>query len=220
MQFIQNEVDGSALLPWQQGPWGWQRSGIALRERSSHIHERRCDDRHSERAEGGRAEALGVDGDETSVEFAVKTFWGLTTVRGRFDRFDGSYEVGPDGTRIELTIDADSIDTGNRTRDEHLRSAEFFDVAEHPQVRFTSTHVHDVGDGMLRVEGGLEAAGKVVPLEFDATVQQVDHGLEVEATTTVDQRKLGMSSGPLGMIRRPATLHVKARLRATTTAQT
>ena len=40
-----------------------------------------------------------VDSDETSVEFAVKTFWGLTTVHGRFDRFGGSYEVGPAGRR-------------------------------------------------------------------------------------------------------------------------
>lgn len=154
-----------------------------------------------------------VDGDETSVDFAVKTFWGLTTVRGRFDRFDGSYEVGPDGTKIELTIDADSIDTGNRTRDRHLRSTDFFDVAEHPQVRFTSTRVRRAADGLLRIAGSLEAAGKVVPLEFDAAARQVDDAFEVEATTTVDQRQLGMSSGPLGMIRGPATLHVKARLR-------
>jgi polyisoprenoid-binding protein YceI len=154
-----------------------------------------------------------VDRDETSVDFAVETFWGLTTVRGRFDRFDGSYEVGPDGTKIELTIDADSIDTGNRTRDRHLRSTDFFDVAEHPQVRFTSTRVRHAGDGLLRIEGSLEAAGKVAPLEFDAIARQVDDAFEVEATTTVDQRQLGMSSGQLGMIRGPATLHVKARLR-------
>ena len=56
--------------------------------------------------------------------------------------------------------------------------------------------------------GHLEAAGKVVPLEFAATVQQLDDALEIEATTTVDQRQLGMSSGQLGMIRTPATLHV------------
>jgi len=157
-----------------------------------------------------------VNRDETSVAFAVKTFWGLTTVRGRFDRFDGSYEVGPDGTKIELTIDADSLDTGNRTRDKHLRSTDFFGVAEHPQVRFTSTRVSDARDGTLHVEGDLEAAGKVVPLECDATVKQVDDVLEVEATTTVDQRQLGMSSGPPGMIRPPATVHVKARLNGTT----
>ena len=153
-----------------------------------------------------------VDSDETSVAFAAKTFWGLATVHGHFDRVGGSYEVRPDGTKIELTIDADSLDTGNRLRDKHLRSAEFFGVAEHPQVRFTSTRVRDAGDGTLHVEGGLEAAGKVVPLEFDATVQQLDDGLQVEATTTVDHRQFGMSSGQLGMIRPPATLHVRARL--------
>jgi polyisoprenoid-binding protein YceI len=153
-----------------------------------------------------------VDRDETSVAFAVKTFWGLATVRGRFDRFGGSYEVGPDGTKIELTIDADSLDTGNATRDKHLRSTDFFGVAEHPEMRFISTRVHDAHEGTLRVEGNLEAAGKVVPLEFDATVERVDDVLEVEATATVDQPQLGMSSGQLGMIRRPATLNVKARL--------
>ena len=79
-------------------------------------------------------------------------------------------------------------------------------------MRFTSTRVRDERDGTLHVEGDLEAAGEVVPLEFDATVKQVDDVLEVEATTTVDQRQLGMSSGQLGMIRPPATLHVKARL--------
>jgi polyisoprenoid-binding protein YceI len=63
-------------------------------------------------------------------------------VHGRFDRFDGSYEVGPSGTTIELTIDADSLDTGHATRDKHLRSTDFFHIVEHPQVRFTSTRVH------------------------------------------------------------------------------
>jgi len=153
-----------------------------------------------------------VDPEATSVEFAVKTFWGLMTVHGRFDRFDGSYEVGPDGTTIELSIDADSLDTGHATRDKHLRSTDFFHVAEHPQVRFRSTRVHPVNGDILHVVGRLEVAGEVVPLEFPATVRQLGDALEIEATTTIDQRQLGMSSGQLGMIRPPATLHVNARL--------
>jgi len=153
-----------------------------------------------------------VDADQSSVEFAVKTFWGLATVHGRFDTFAGSYTTGPDGATIELTIDAGSLDTGNKTRDKHLSSPDFFHVAEHPQVRFTSTRVHNVGNGLLHVVGHLEAAGKSVLLEFPATVRPAAGGLEIEATTTVDQRELGMSSGTLGMIRRPVTLHVTARL--------
>jgi polyisoprenoid-binding protein YceI len=153
-----------------------------------------------------------VDPDESFVEFAVKTFWGVSTVRGRFDRFDGSYEIGPDGATIALTIDADSLDTGNRTRDKHLRTTDFFDITEHPRVRFTSTRVHNVNGEILHVVGRLEAAGNGVLLEFPATIRTVGDGLEVEATTTVDQSQLGMSSGRLGVIRRPATLHVKAHL--------
>jgi polyisoprenoid-binding protein YceI len=155
-----------------------------------------------------------IDPDESSVDFAVKTFWGLATVRGRFDRFDGWYEVGPDGTKIELAVDAGSLDTGNRTRDKHLRSTGFFHVASYPQVRFTSTRVRHEGVGLMHVEGRLEVAGTAVPLELEATVEPVGDGLEVEATTTIDHRQFGMSSGQLGMIPPPARLHVKARLRA------
>jgi polyisoprenoid-binding protein YceI len=132
-----------------------------------------------------------VDDAESSVEFAVKTFWGLTTLRGRFDRFDGTYEVRPGGAKIELTIDADSLDTGNGPRDKHLRSNDFFGVDAYPQVRFTSTRVLDTPDGKLLVEGDLDAAGKVVPLAFEATVAQAGDVLELETTTTVDHRSFG-----------------------------
>ena len=85
-----------------------------------------------------------LDRDGSSVGFTVKTMWGLIPVRGRFDRFAGSYEVGRNGTTIELTIDADSVDTGNGKRDEHLRSSDFFDVDDHALVRFRSTRVSRV----------------------------------------------------------------------------
>jgi polyisoprenoid-binding protein YceI len=79
-------------------------------------------------------------------------------------------------------------------------------------VRFVSTRVHNVGDGILRVVGRLEAAGRNVLLEFPAALRPAGGALDIEATATVDQRELGMSNGTLGMIRRPVTLHVKARL--------
>ena len=66
---------------------------------------------------------------------------------------------------------------------------------------------------MLHVVGSLEVAGIAVPLEFAVIVQPAGDALEIEATTTVDQRRFGMSSGLLGMIRPPATLHVKALLK-------
>jgi polyisoprenoid-binding protein YceI len=103
--------------------------------------------------------------------------------------------VGPAGSEIELTIDAASVDTGNAARDKHLRSADFFDVAEHPQVRFTSKHITGLGNGRAHVSGELEAAGTTIPLAFDASVRVIDGELELEATTTLDQRRIGMSQG-------------------------
>ena len=157
-------------------------------------------------------ERWNVDRTRTAVEFEVRHLWGLHTVRGRFRSFDGAYIVGSGGSEIELTIDAASIDTGVAKRDEHLRSPDFFFVALHPQVRFKSTRVTGLGNGDVHMSGELEAAGTTVPLAFDASVRVIDGELEVEATTTVDQGRFGMSDGPLGNVRPPTTVHVKARL--------
>jgi polyisoprenoid-binding protein YceI len=153
-----------------------------------------------------------VDPSRTSVEFEVGHVWGLHTVRGRFSSFDGAYVVGQADSEIELTIDAASVDTGCAARDKHLRSADFFDADRHPKMRFASTRITGVGRGRVLVTGELEAAGRRVPLAFDASVRLIDGDLELEATTTVDQSRFGMSDEPLRNVRRPTTLRVKTRL--------
>lgn len=150
-----------------------------------------------------------VDG----VDFDVAAVWGLTVARGRFDHVAGVYDVGPDGTRIELTVDAASLVTANGLWDYLLRSTEASGIADHPEVRFTSTRVFDSGEGKLHVVGRLEATGKVVPVEFDAVVHQVADGLELEAAAEVDEQQLGQAGGQLGLIL-PATVHVRAHLAA------
>ena len=166
-------------------------------------------------SEGTRTTAprrWALDSARSTIEFRVPTFWGLSTVVGHFDRFDGFYgRDSEDVLAIELTIDADSLDTGTSTRDRHLRAEGFFNVHVHPQVRFTSTLISGL-DGTLAVAGHLEAAGRTVPVAVEATVRESGDELEIEATTTVDQRELGMTFSPLGMIRTPSTLHVRARL--------
>jgi hypothetical protein len=62
------------------------------------------------------------------------------------------------------------------------------------------------------VSGELEAAGRRVPLAFDASVRLIDADLDFEATATVDQSRFGMAEGPLHNVRRPATVRVKTRL--------
>jgi polyisoprenoid-binding protein YceI len=151
-----------------------------------------------------------LDPERSSVEFHVRHFYGLMTVKGRFARYDGTLELNGRPT-VELVIDADSRDTKLGKRDEHLRSADFFDVANHPEVRFEPDDVALAGD-TLKVRGRLHAAGKSFPLDVDASVRAVDGELEVEASALADHRKLGMTWSPLGILRAPSKLIVRGRL--------
>jgi polyisoprenoid-binding protein YceI len=144
------------------------------------------------------------------VDFVVDAHLGMT-IRGRFDHAAGSYEVGPAGPSIALAVDVTSIDTGNGLWDGLLRSADNRALAEHPQVRFTSTHVRELGGGRLRVEGQLDAAGKVEPVAFDATVQTVDGGLRLEAAVKLDRRQLGRNADQFAFFL-PATVHISMHL--------
>jgi polyisoprenoid-binding protein YceI len=151
-----------------------------------------------------------IDPDRSRIEFQVPHFYGLMTVTGHFDRYEGFLDLGSDPA-IELTIEAASLVTGNKKRDTHLRSEDFFDAQAHPQVRFIADSASLDGE-RLHVAGRLEAAGASVPLEFDATLRQLTRELQVQATTTVDHRRLGMTWSPLGIMRTPSKLTVTARL--------
>lgn len=162
---------------------------------------------HPTETTGGRWQ---LDAQRSSVEFRAAKLWGLVTVRGRFGDFKGQLDLG--GTpALELTIDAASVRTGIRKRDRHLRSPDFFDAENHPQVRFLSDSV-DLHDDILKVRGRLSARGRSIPLELDAQVRQVDGGLEIEATTTAPHRELGMTWSPFGMIPPRSELFVKGHL--------
>ncbi|HET9738763.1 MAG TPA: YceI family protein [Solirubrobacteraceae bacterium] len=70
-----------------------------------------------------------IDPDRSSVEFNTKALWGIVTVKGRFSRYQGTLRLSGEPA-IELTIEADSIDTENEKRDRHLRSPDFFSVEQ------------------------------------------------------------------------------------------
>ncbi len=81
-----------------------------------------------------------IDPSHSEIQFSVRHMM-ISKVRGRFREFAGTIEIGerPEDSRVDVVIEAASIDTRDRTRDEHLRSAEFLDVERFPEVRFTST---------------------------------------------------------------------------------
>jgi polyisoprenoid-binding protein YceI len=151
-----------------------------------------------------------IDPARSSVEFHTRTLWGLATVKGHFERYDGSLDLQR-SPAIELTIDAASLNTKNSFRDRHLRSADFLDVENHPEVSFVSDSATLDGE-RLKIRGRLYAAGKSVPLELDARLRRVGDELEVDARTYADHRTLGMSHGILGMIPTPSELIVHGRL--------
>jgi polyisoprenoid-binding protein YceI len=151
-----------------------------------------------------------IDPQRSSIEFHVRHLWGLQTVKGRFERFDGILDLAAEPS-IELTIEADSLNTNQVKRDEHLRSADFFDTANHPQVRFVSRRATLDGH-RLDVHGELQAAGKSMPIELEGVIRSVGDKLEVDVQTFADHHLLGMTWNQLGMMRTPSKLVVQARL--------
>ena len=122
-----------------------------------------------------------IDTTRSRIEFRTRTFWGLIAVKGRFEHYDGTLDLRHEPA-VELTIDASSLDTNNNKRDKHLRSADFFDIESHPQVRFVSDSAKLDGE-RLTVSGRLYAAGKSMPLNVDARLRRAEDQLEVEART-------------------------------------
>lgn len=151
-----------------------------------------------------------LDPRRSNVEFRVGHLWGLATVKGHFDDYKGRLELGADPA-IELTVDAATVQTGNRKRDKHLRSRDFFDAESRRPVRFVSDSV-ELHDHTLTVRGKLFARDQTIPLELDAEVSEVDGELAIEASATAPHRELGMTYSPLGMIKRSSELFVRGYL--------
>ncbi|MDR3683477.1 MAG: YceI family protein [Geothrix sp.] len=100
-----------------------------------------------------------VDENHTVLGFKASTL--LFDVPGRFTRYKADIQgdpAAPEGAKVQLDIDAKSISTAIQARDEHLRSADFFDVARYPKITFTSREVHRDGDRVV-VRGTLAMHG-------------------------------------------------------------
>jgi polyisoprenoid-binding protein YceI len=151
-----------------------------------------------------------LDPARSTVEFHVRHFYGLMTVKGRFAHYQGTLNLQADPA-IELIVEADSLDTKQKKRDEHLRSEDFFHVGAHPQVRFASETTTVEGD-QLTASGQLHAAGRSIPVQVTATIRPVDDEFEIEASALADHRNLGMTWSPIGILRSPSTLRVSGRL--------
>jgi polyisoprenoid-binding protein YceI len=116
-----------------------------------------------------------IDAAHTTVEFAVRHLM-ISTVKGRFAGVQGTVtmpEEDPARARVEVTIDAASITTGNEQRDQHLRSPDFLDVARFPTLTFRSTKVEPMGSDQFRLTGDLTIKGITRPVELVVTREGV-----------------------------------------------
>ncbi|MFP5328298.1 MAG: YceI family protein [Acidimicrobiia bacterium] len=94
----------------------------------------------------------------------------VTKVRGSFNDFEGTGYLdaeNPANSRLELKIQAKSIDTRNADRDGHLRSNDFFDMDQYPEINFVSTAVEAIGSSLYRVTGDLTIKGITKPVSID-----------------------------------------------------
>jgi polyisoprenoid-binding protein YceI len=142
-----------------------------------------------------------IDPSHSRVGFVARHAM-VTKVRGSFNEFEGSgyFDAeNPAASRLELTIQAASIDTRNADRDAHLRSNDFFDMENHPEIRFVSTAVEQLDADSYRVTGDLTIKGitKPVTVDFEYTGTAVDpygnQRVGLEGSTTVNRKDWGVS---------------------------
>ncbi len=142
-----------------------------------------------------------LDPNHSSAQFSVRHL-GISTVRGTFNKTGGVVVDSPDPSKasVNVSIDANSVDTRVEMRDKDLRSDHFFDVAKYPTITFASKRVESAGAGKLKVTGDLTMHGvtKEVVLDVDGPTPPMkdprgNQHRGVSATTTVNRSDFGMT---------------------------
>ena len=154
-------------------------------------------------AGAAQAANYAIDPTHTFVTFEISHF-GATTNRGRFDKKQGSveFERAAKTGKVDITIDTTSVNTGTPPFDKHLQSADLFDAAKHPTIKFVSDKFSFNGDKVSEVTGQLTLLGKTAPVTLKATqfncydspmLKREVCGGDFE--TTIDRTQWGMNYG-------------------------
>jgi len=152
-----------------------------------------------------QAKTWQIDPNHSAAQFSVRHL-GISTVRGAFTKVSGTAVYDPadvSKTSIDVTIDANSIDTRVENRDKDLRSPNFFDVAKYPTLTFKSKKVEAAGTGKLKITGDLTIHGvtKEVVLEVDGPTAPVqdprgNSHVGASASTKINRNDYGVSGAP------------------------
>jgi polyisoprenoid-binding protein YceI len=142
-----------------------------------------------------------LDPRESTIRLRNRTMGGLATVKGSFHEVSGYGMVSRDGqVSGTLVVSAASIDTKNARRDKHLRSADFFDTENYPEISFTVQGVRPSGE-RFAVTGALTVRDCTRPVSFDAVAAVQDEGeISLDADVHVNQREFGLIWNWLGTV--------------------
>ncbi len=151
-----------------------------------------------------------LDASRSTVGLRSKSMWGLAPVKGVVRQASGQGTVSPTGdVSGTITVSAATIDTKNKKRDTHLRSADFFDSDTYPDITVTVNQARPSGQGVA-VSGSLTVRDLTKPLTFDATVSDVRDGeISLDAEVQVNRSDFGLTWNQMGMasIHNTITVH-------------
>ena len=142
-----------------------------------------------------------LDPAHTRIGFVARHAM-VTKVRGSFDEFAGTAVLdgtNPANSRVEVTIEAASIDTRNAQRDEHLRGNDFLAMQEYPKITFASTGVRQAGETTFEVTGDLTIKGVTneitIPFEFEGAAKDPfgNERVGFEGSVTINRRDYGVT---------------------------
>jgi len=150
--------------------------------------------------------------DRSTVSFKIRNMWGLISVKGRFTDFSGDGQITGKGAIFgRLDIRAASLNTGIGKRDEHLRSADFFDVERFPEISVVVTAVEPSTGNTADLRATFSIKGVTSPLPLPVQVTVLDDGaVRVSAKTEVDRAQFDLGWNRLGMVGKTATASADA----------
>ena len=154
-------------------------------------------------ADGKLAGAWILDGARSSVALSSKSVWNLVKVKGRFAQVTGAAAVSAAGEASgTITVTAASVDTGNSKRDDHLRSADFFEAAKYPDISASVTSVTLSGDGAdATFSGTLTVRDQTRPVTISGKVSSPGADeIRLDAELPVNRGDYGMSFNQLNMM--------------------
>ncbi len=164
-------------------------------------------------AEPSSAGRWSVDPSGTIATFQVKHLWGALTVRGALSGAAGEVTIDPSGgVTGQLTLQSASVNTEDAKRDAHLRSADFFGVADHPGVKLILKSARPKGNGSLACTALITAGAGSTGVDFTAVIEEIGTGrIALTAEISLDRTERCMTWSPMGMASRTVVATVRAR---------